>query len=265
MPDLRLNDLRRHQYSEVVEGALRVNTRQQFFTWLQGPVQGLVPHEVLLCGVRGASGPRLELKHFSASRYFAAMHLQALSLDAGGLVRVLLSSPRWAHEVQLCEGSDSGLPDACAPGPVVAGAPLKRLVWHNELKNLAARLLPASDGAPAACFAFGRLNHALDSHLQHAVELVLPHLHHAYMRVLHHERVEVPSARPSADGLVTQRQQEILSLLKLGKTNDEIACVLSCSPWTVKNHVQNILRRLGASSRAHAVARAIGLGILQPD
>ncbi|RVU45113.1 XrtB/PEP-CTERM-associated transcriptional regulator EpsA [Rubrivivax rivuli] len=265
MPDLRLNDLRRHQFSEVVEGALRVDTRQQFFSWLQGPVQGLVPHEVLLCGVRGAAGARLELQHFSASRYFGPAQLHALAAEAGGLVRVLMGSPRWAHEVLFCEGSEEPGAAGRAGEPFVDPGPLARLVRHNELKNLAARLLPATDGGPAGCYAFGRLTHALDARLQHGVELVVPHLHQAYMRVLHHERGAAPAARPAADGLVTQRQQEILSLVKLGKTNDEIASVLSCSPWTVKNHVQNILRRLGTSSRAHAVARAISLGILQPD
>jgi transcriptional regulator EpsA len=265
MPDLRLNDLRRHQFSEVVEGALRVDTRQQFFSWLQGPVQGLVPHEVLVCGLRGASGARLDLQQFSASRYFGLTQLQALAPAQGGLVQVLQTSPRWAQEVLLCLSPVASDPVGQSPSRGAAADPLSRLVWHNELKNLAARLLPAPDGGAAACFAFGRLDHPLDACLQHAVELVVPHLHQAYARVLHHERGAAPTARPVAESLVTLRQQEILSLVKLGKTNDEIASVLSCSPWTVKNHVQNILRRLGTSSRAHAVARAISLGILQPD
>jgi len=33
----------------------------------------------------------------------------------------------------------------------------------------------------------------------------------------------------------------------------------------VKNHIQNILRRLSTSSRAHAISRAMSLGILRPD
>jgi transcriptional regulator EpsA len=265
MSDLRLNDLRRHQFSEVVEASLRVDTRQQFFSWLQGPVQGLVPHEVLVCGLRGASGPRLDLQHFSASRYFGQTQLQALALDQGGLVQELQAAPRWAQEVLFCDGPAAPEPGGPAPARAADAEPLSRLVWRNELKNLAARLLPAPDGGAAACFAFGRVGHPLDDRLQHAVELVVPHLHQAYARVLHHERSAAPLARPVVESLVTARQQEILSLVKRGKTNDEIASVLSCSPWTVKNHVQNILRRLGTSSRAHAVARAISLGILQPD
>jgi transcriptional regulator EpsA len=265
MLDLRLDDLRRHQFSEVVEGALRVDTRQQFFIWLQGPVQGLVPHEVLVCGLRSASGARLDLQHFSASRYFGIAQLQALALDQGGLVQVLQAFPRWAQEVLLCASTAAPAAGGPASARGLSSDPLSRLVGHNELKNLAARLLPAPDGGVAACFAFGRLGQPLDAGLQHAVELVVPHLHQAYARVLHHERSAAPTARPVAESLVTLRQQEILSLVKLGKTNEEIARVLSCSPWTVKNHVQNILRRLGTSSRAHAVARAISLGILQPD
>jgi DNA-binding CsgD family transcriptional regulator len=65
--------------------------------------------------------------------------------------------------------------------------------------------------------------------------------------------------------VVTQRQEEILNLIKTGKTNAEIALALDCSPWTVKNHIQAILRKLDSNSRAHAVSRAISLGVLRAD
>jgi DNA-binding CsgD family transcriptional regulator len=64
---------------------------------------------------------------------------------------------------------------------------------------------------------------------------------------------------------VTPRQEEILNLIKSGKTNSEIAELLDCSPWTIKNHIQAILRKLDSNTRTHAIARAMSLGILNPD
>ena len=53
---------------------------------------------------------------------------------------------------------------------------------------------------------------------------------------------------------LTQRQEQVLSLIAKGKTDKEIAGMLSIACGTVGTHVTMILERLQASSRAHAVA-----------
>ena len=57
-----------------------------------------------------------------------------------------------------------------------------------------------------------------------------------------------------ADAL-TARELEVLQLLARGQTNLEIARTLVVREGTIKYHVKNILRKLGATSRADAVAR----------
>ncbi|MGB7068927.1 MAG: helix-turn-helix transcriptional regulator, partial [Pyrinomonadaceae bacterium] len=59
-----------------------------------------------------------------------------------------------------------------------------------------------------------------------------------------------------ASGL-SPREREVLALLVQGKSNPEIADVLSISRKTVAIHVSNILRRLGVESRSAAVAVAL--------
>lgn len=59
-------------------------------------------------------------------------------------------------------------------------------------------------------------------------------------------------------GLLTSREREIGELLGLGCTNKEIAAQLYLGVSTVKNHVHNLLQKLGARSRADAVARLRG-------
>jgi DNA-binding NarL/FixJ family response regulator len=57
------------------------------------------------------------------------------------------------------------------------------------------------------------------------------------------------------DGALTARELEILALIDEGLSNKEIAGRLFISVPTVKSHVHNILRKLGASRRGQAAAR----------
>lgn len=255
MTSMRLDEAQRHHFAEAVEASIGVCSRQQFFVWTQSAVQGLVPHEILICGVREHGSARLTLHHFSASRYFRQAQFEVVSDPQTGLVPRLCATPGWLDRVLLCP----------APNVPMAKDSLHELVDGNELRNLAARLVPGTDGAVSGLYAFSRVGQVLDASLSHAVEMLVPHLHHAFMRVLQNERDQQQASVPREDRVVTRRQQEILLLIKDGKTNSQIAEVLACSQWTVKNHIQNILRRLGTSSRAHAISRAMSLGILRPD
>ena len=61
---------------------------------------------------------------------------------------------------------------------------------------------------------------------------------------------------------LTPHETEILRLLAQGQTNPQIARKLVVSPGTVKNHVQNIIAKLGVSDRTQAAVRAVELGLL---
>jgi LuxR family transcriptional regulator, regulator of acetate metabolism len=67
---------------------------------------------------------------------------------------------------------------------------------------------------------------------------------------------------PTRDGagavdLLTRRELEVLRLMARGQTNVAIARALVVREGTVKYHVKNILRKLGATSRADAVGRYV--------
>jgi DNA-binding NarL/FixJ family response regulator len=55
--------------------------------------------------------------------------------------------------------------------------------------------------------------------------------------------------------LLTPREVEVIDLLRQGLRNNEIASALFISPATVKVHVQHIREKLGARTRAEAIAR----------
>jgi DNA-binding NarL/FixJ family response regulator len=74
---------------------------------------------------------------------------------------------------------------------------------------------------------------------------------------------EIPSDRDEDGETLSQREQEVLKLLRQGFSNGEIGRLLGISRRTARAHVSAILRKLGASARTEAVTRGFEKGILK--
>jgi DNA-binding NarL/FixJ family response regulator len=66
-----------------------------------------------------------------------------------------------------------------------------------------------------------------------------------------------------ADDLLTAREIEVLELIASGNANKLVADQLSITEDTVKGHVKNILSKLGANDRTHAVTIGLKRGIIE--
>jgi transcriptional regulator EpsA len=253
---VRLSEIDRERFSDAVETSFGVSSRQQFFVWSQSSLQALIPHEILICGIEDGSRQGVAMHRFSASRYFRQEHFDVIADPTTGLVPKLLAS---------AEAHRSSIVFSPATGANGTDVDLHALVSANEMKNLAALLVMGTRGRFEAFYAFSRVGAAQDLRLRYMIELLVPHVHNAFLRVLATEREASGSGSQRSGRLVTPRQAEILRLIQAGKTNSEIAEVLDCSQWTIKNHVQTILRKLDSNTRSHAISRAMSLGILHPD
>lgn len=70
------------------------------------------------------------------------------------------------------------------------------------------------------------------------------------------------NSQPSGSDILTAREREVLALMAAGDSNRTIAGELGLSPKTVNRHVENIFDKLGVSSRAAAVAKALKSGMI---
>ena len=70
-------------------------------------------------------------------------------------------------------------------------------------------------------------------------------------------------AEHAGDDELTTREIDVLRLIAGGNSNKLIADQLSIGEATVKSHVTNILSKLGANDRSHAVTIALKRGIIQ--
>ncbi len=75
-------------------------------------------------------------------------------------------------------------------------------------------------------------------------------------------QAEVEAARRAADDPLSEREREVLRLLALGHTNQEIAKQLYISVRTAETHRAHIMQKLGLGTRAELVRYALANGML---
>ena len=91
------------------------------------------------------------------------------------------------------------------------------------------------------------------------------------IRAVHAGQRRIPAeiaaelAEHAAEDELTEREIEVLRLIGSGNSNKEIGNQLSISEMTVKSHVTNILSKLAANDRAHAVTIGLKRGIIELD
>lgn len=89
------------------------------------------------------------------------------------------------------------------------------------------------------------------------------------IRAVHSGRKRIPPdiaselAEHATDDELTIREIDVLRLIAAGKSNKQIADHLSIGEATVKSHVTNILSKLAANDRAHAVTIGLKRGIIE--
>ena len=71
-----------------------------------------------------------------------------------------------------------------------------------------------------------------------------------------------PRRRPRRGAALSRRERVVLSELAYGRSTDEIAEKLVVSPHTIRTHVKNVMRKLDARTRAHAVAIGMREGLI---
>lgn len=90
--------------------------------------------------------------------------------------------------------------------------------------------------------------------------LVQPAVTERMLRSLHRQQADSPDLQLAEP--LTERETEILRLMAGGHTNREIGEGLHIAEGTVKNHISNILAKLGVRDRTQAVLKGLDLGFI---
>lgn len=238
-----LSKLEQEYLLRTIESGMDLADPGQLFLWAQGPLQALLPHEVLLCMQVDGAG-RIER---SECLHRAVLDAAALALLTGQLAPELVGGWRAAPAAPaVLEANEGG--DALA----ACRGLLEKTGFENVLVHGSAPL----EGRATVFALFGLPGRPARRH-GYFLQLLLPYLHMALLRMPAGKRNGAAPARA-----LSRKEVAILEYVRQGSTNEEVAELLGISALTVKNHLQRVYRVLGVGNRAHAVARCLELRLL---
>ena len=257
----------------LVEDAPLVRRRHQFFIWSQGPLHALLPHDLLVCGAYLRQKRALSFSAFQ-SVVLSPPVLSLLTDGSSALLRMMTAA--WVQGQGRAVVLDSPQQtDDVADAQIQWQQLAQELGGGQLLVHGVARPQRPTEVESLFIFGGGKQRHASER-TRHA-ELVMPYLHSTWRRVqvselefnggaADAEALPAPQAAQPRSPLrvLTLRECEILLWAREGKSNLQIGEGLGISALTVKNHIQKILRKLGASNRAHAVALAMSQDLFAP-
>ena len=251
----RLNDSERESLFLNIDVSLRVHTRPQLFGWVQGALQSLIQHEILVCGLQEGRATSMRADSFSTAPVDCAKLNEIFQQDVSLVPHLIKLWEENRCQAITCETER---------GPFAAGA-LARELARVDVSAVLAHGTHDASGNMTSFFVFASRPGVLSAKQTYLADLVVPYLHAAFVR----SQVTWPLDRagankPAKTGLLTPREQQILQWIYHGKSNIEIGMILEISPLTVKNHVQKTLRKLNVLNRTQAVGRALALRLVNP-
>jgi transcriptional regulator EpsA len=248
----------RVNFMDVISGSLRITQRSHLFNWLQGEFQSLVGHEIMIFGVKSTENEPYYFEYFTSSRYFSDAQFNEVIQQETGLISQVLKLWRKTSLPLFVNNQDEPMQQG---NYNVINFDQNSLV-NSELKNFVIHGFGQNHSKLSSIVIFARLHKQANTAYAHMLELIMPHLHCALIRVTSSKNNF--SASPDNLGrLITKRESEVLQWLHMGKTNWEISTILDISPLTVKNHVQNVIRKLSVLNRSQAAVKAAKLGLIK--
>lgn len=241
----------RVRFLRIVAECGRIQRHYDIYRWLSGDVQHFLPHQILLSAwgdfaswnlkldlTSGLPGVRTgQLAHCRVDQLLRQAY--ARWTDAGR--RSMLFRPGELHEAHHCH---------CAIHAALRGmrAVLVHGV-HDKRSGDESLFIAFTCGS----FTKGRSTLRFTSML----DPLVAQIDAAFRKVPAFQLVDGRSTpRDGSNALdLSGRELEVLEAICRGKTNLEIAAALDISPFTVKNHVQRIFRKIGVTNRTQAAAR----------
>ncbi|MGQ0567975.1 MAG: XrtB/PEP-CTERM-associated transcriptional regulator EpsA, partial [Armatimonadota bacterium] len=239
------------RFLRIVSECGRIRRHYDIYRWLSGEVQHFLPHEILLSAWGDFVNGDLKLDLASALPGVRTAQLAHCRVDP--LIRQAYA--RWidaGRSPVLLKPADIEATQHCHCAIHAALRDMRSLLVHgvhDKRSGHESLFIALSSGS----FTKGRSMPRFISFL----DPLVAQIDAAFRKVPAFPLAGAGSAlRDGANMLdLSARELEVLESICRGKTNLDIAAALDISPFTVKNHVQRIFRKIGVTNRTQAAAR----------
>lgn len=238
------------RFVQVVSECARIRRHVDLYRWLSSEVQHFLPHEILLTAWGDFAAWDLKLDLTSGLPGVRTAELESCRVES--LVRQAYA--RWidAGRKAIILKPGEAAPDACACAVHAAMRRMRAILVHGVHDK--------RSGHDSLFVAFTSGSFTKGRSLQRFLAFLDPlvaQIDAAFRKVP--ALVLGEGRRGAGDGAnvldLSTRELEVLESMCRGRTNLEIAATLAISPFTVKNHVQRIFRKIGVTNRTQAAAR----------
>ena len=236
----------------ILEFSLKVHTTHQFYCWTQGVLQNLIRHELLICALRKGEGSGFHVDSFSTTNTQPALINGLFSQDVSLVPHLMKAWEANYFQPVILDLKKEKL---------IADSGLARELNRIEASEILVHGTHDIHGKFVSLFIFASRSGTNASGKINLVKLLVPSLHTAWVHTQFVRPAILKNSLSDSRGrdVLTPREKDILSWIYRGKSNIEIGLILGLSQFTVKNHVQKILRRLNVLNRAQAVGKALAL------
>jgi transcriptional regulator EpsA len=245
------------RYHQVVAHSELVKSHFDVLLWLQGEMQVFLPHDIMIAAWGNFHNGNVQHDIISAIDGVRSHASNPVSLTP--LLTNLFE--RWSSlgKVPLAINAgesgflleDTGL--QCALGDAL-----------HTMRSAIVHGICDERGSHDCLYVTFSTQERADASMRGAMAVVLPFIDLALRQVAHlpHQTTSplnavAPEAVVSVpdEYSLSEREEQIMHWVSLGKTNPEIGSILDISAFTVKNHLQRIFKKLNVSNRAQAVSR----------
>jgi transcriptional regulator EpsA len=225
----------------LLQTAPSVRTVDDFKKWTKTYLRPLLPHESLLCGWGHLHAGGVGLDYLVPVDY-PLEHINGIRNRVGAIDTPILR--RWLST------REPVVFEADTPWVETPETWLDSFRRHN-LRNVVAHAVYDTERCAGTYHSFYRIPVKPDQAYVEMLDRLTPTLHEVLCRVI--TSLSAEDRLNERMAALTEREEQVLKWLALGKTNAEIAELTGVTESTIKHHLTNVFDKLGVYNRAQLV------------
>lgn len=234
----------------VIQRSSKVKRHLDFFVWLQNSVAEFIPHDALMAIWGNFNDDADKLRYDVASNVdgFNTRNLMEVSKDVNQCI---------AYLYKLWIENDRHYYALNNLGSSEYDCRFRKLFpdLSQQFKSLLVYGVSDVRGGHDCLYVFFSQHHKFQ--IKNSVlDFLMPHIDYVLRKIQCIGPVKplVKTTLPLKLSSLTEREVEVVDWIRAGKTNQEIASILSITENTVKSHLKRVYKKLNVSKRAQAVA-----------